>query len=308
MFLVFVICLPFNFSSNIDSEDWDIKLLESDDESEIDAPPAKIPRKMNRPLEQIDEEIENLKNSNNSGNKYKCQHCKLGFLFLSSLRKHSLSHESVISSTINEIEDTESEEEEQTEGSKFLCKCCKREFWSLEQLEIHEQLHDNTDGTFQCLKCSETFENPTLLIQHMLDHGKVEEIFNCSQCVGRNFESQKILDIHLRIHFAGVSPYSCEMCSKGFNFFYAFELHMKRHTGEKLYQCKYCLVSYNSLQSFRNHKIFHKDSVIKTGVEEVQLFRCRHCDLEMTSVQDLHSHNAKQHNDTSNKCLLCEKT
>lgn len=46
---------------------------------------------------------------------------------------------------------------------------------------------------------------------------------------------------------------------------------------------------------------------MKVDEEEVQLFKCLHCTFELTSVQDLHSHIAKQHNDTSNTCIICGK-
>ena len=241
----------------MDSDEWDSKeLLESDEESEEcdDAPPTKVLGKMNRPLERIDQEIQSLKNSNNSNSKFKCKLCDLGFLFESSLRKHSLTHE------ISVIEDIE-DEEEHLDGEKLLCKFCLREFLSVNQLKIHEKLHEKSNGAVQCLKCPESFQDAQEVKQHMFDHGKVDEIFKCVKCSEKSFESQKILDIHLRIHFGGVSPYKCEICCREFKFFYLYDKCLKKHSGEKLYQCKYCLVSYNFLSAYRQHLISHKDMV-----------------------------------------------
>lgn len=156
----------------------------------------------------------------------------MNFIFQSALKKHMQSHETMPS----DFEVSES-------AFNFICSCCKKQFFNQDALERHEVLHNNSDGTYTCLKCRDICSSQEDLIDHTIEHQNDEEEDACCVECGNILTSKKMLDIHMRIHF-GSMPFLCtyDNCSKKFQTASTLDSHQKKdHDFELPYQCPHCL-------------------------------------------------------------------
>ncbi|KAK7926198.1 hypothetical protein WMY93_008508 [Mugilogobius chulae] len=83
-------------------------------------------------------------------------------------------------------------------------------------------------------------------------------MFPCSKC-GKNYSSPRSLRLHQRVH-SGERPYSCEFCSKTFNWKHNAKKHIAIHA-EKPYDCEICDKQFRHSNELGNHLRKHFDTM-----------------------------------------------
>ena len=79
----------------------------------------------------------------------------------------------------------------------------------------------------------------------------------CDECK-QGFYKHETLMRHKMIHHAGLHPYTCGVCNKGFNNKYSFEDHRLRHADTQAYQCSDCGKCFKTSQDLKQHvRIIH---------------------------------------------------
>ncbi|XP_029915854.1 zinc finger protein 131 isoform X2 [Myripristis murdjan] len=215
----------------------------------------------------------------------------------------------------------------------------------LENVEVVEVQISQVDNMFRCNKCDRSFKLYYHLKQHMKTHvSSQDKPHVCSHC-GKAYTREGALKQHIStFHFEAEELFRnqrpqkkvhvCEYCEKHFDHFGHFKEHLRKHTGEKpyecpncherfarnstlkchmaacqngagakkgrkkLYECQVCSSVFNSWDQFKNHLVSH------TGVKPNH---CTMCDLWFTHPKDLNAHLKDIHAIMDNKALATEE-
>ncbi|KAM3868011.1 zinc finger protein 131 [Diretmus argenteus] len=215
----------------------------------------------------------------------------------------------------------------------------------LENVEVVEVQISQVDNMFRCNKCDRSFKLYYHLKQHMKTHiGSLDKAHVCSHC-GKAYTREGALKQHINtFHFEAEElsrnqrpqkkVHVCDYCEKVFDHFGHFKEHLRKHTGEKpyecpdcherfarnstlkchmaacqngsgakkgrkkLYECQVCSSVFNSWEQFKNHLVSH------TGVKPNH---CTMCDLWFTHPRDLQAHLKDIHDIVDNKFMATEE-
>ncbi|XP_039536434.1 zinc finger protein 131 isoform X2 [Pimephales promelas] len=213
---------------------------------------------------------------------------------------------------------------------------------TLENIEVVEVQISQLDNLFRCDKCERCFKLYYHLKQHMKTHASTPDRgFVCRHC-GKVYAREGALKQHLNnSHFDAEEQsrrqkkkvHVCEYCEKQFDHFGHFKEHLRKHTGEKpfecpecherfarnstlkchmsacqngsgakkgrkkLYECQVCSSVFNSWEQFKDHLVTH------TGEKPNH---CTLCDQWFTQPRDLHTHLQEQH-DLQEKVIVTEE-
>ncbi|XP_041369061.1 zinc finger protein 37 homolog [Gigantopelta aegis] len=179
---------------------------------------------------------------------------------------------------------------------KTITKIKKEE--SDEVKEKRKQLESSIDeANLACLLCNKTFDTKRAFRRHTNRHWSN---FQCDQC-GKNFSSIDSLSHHQRGLHSNIKPYSCEECGQFFNFHHSYKLHMRKHRGERPYQCDLCDKSYLT----GTHLKAHKQAIHHSG--DKHKFTCNVCNKEFNYNNSLKTHMMIHLNERPHKCSMCSK-
>ncbi|KAM6222833.1 zinc finger protein 131 [Rhynchocyon petersi] len=183
----------------------------------------------------------------------------------------------------------------------------------VEGIEIVELQLSHVKDLFHCEKCNRSFK----LFYHFKEHMKTHstESFKCEIC-NKRYLRESAWKQHLNCYHleeGGVSKkqrtgkkiHICQYCEKQFDHFGHFKEHLRKHTGEKPFECPNC------------HERFARNSTLKchltacqTGVGakkgRKKLYECQVCNSVFNSWDQFKDHLVIHTGDKPNHCTLCD--
>ncbi|XP_008292080.1 zinc finger protein 131 isoform X1 [Stegastes partitus] len=186
----------------------------------------------------------------------------------------------------------------------------------LENVEVVEVQISQVDNVFRCNKCDRSFKLYYHLKQHLKTHlGSLEKPHVCSHC-GKAYTREGALKQHIStFHFDAEElsrnqkpqkkVHICEYCKKHFDHFGHFKEHLRKHTGEKPYECPDC------------HERFARNSTLKCHMAACQngagakkgrkkLYECQVCSSVFNSWDQFKDHLVSHTGVKPNHCTLCD--
>ncbi|KAE8291817.1 Zinc finger protein 131 [Larimichthys crocea] len=186
----------------------------------------------------------------------------------------------------------------------------------LENIEVVEVQISQVDNLFRCTKCDRSFKLYYHLKQHLKTHlGSLEKPHVCSHC-GKAYTREGALKQHIStFHFDAEElsrnqkpqkkVHVCEYCKKHFDHFGHFKEHLRKHTGEKPYECPDC------------HERFARNSTLKCHMAACQngagakkgrkkLYECQVCSSVFNSWDQFKDHLVSHTGDKPNHCTMCD--
>ncbi|XP_068565443.1 zinc finger protein 131 [Cebidichthys violaceus] len=186
----------------------------------------------------------------------------------------------------------------------------------LENVEVVEVQISQVDNMFRCNKCDRSFKLYYHLKQHLKTHlGSLEKPHVCNHC-GKAYTREGALKQHVStFHFDAEElsrnqkpqkrVHVCEYCKKHFDHFGHFKEHLRKHTGEKPYECPDC------------HERFARNSTLKCHMAACQngagakkgrkkLYECQVCSSVFNSWDQFKDHLVSHTGDKPNHCTMCD--
>ncbi|XP_063345491.1 zinc finger protein 131 isoform X1 [Pelmatolapia mariae] len=186
----------------------------------------------------------------------------------------------------------------------------------LENVEIVEVQISQADNMFRCNKCDRSFKLYYHLKQHLKTHlGSLEKPHVCNHC-GKAYTREGALKQHIStFHFDAEElsrnqkpqkkVHVCEYCKKHFDHFGHFKEHLRKHTGEKPYECPDC------------HERFARNSTLKCHMAACQngagakkgrkkLYECQVCSSVFNSWDQFKDHLVSHTGVKPNHCTICD--
>ncbi|XP_040899219.1 zinc finger protein 131 isoform X1 [Toxotes jaculatrix] len=186
----------------------------------------------------------------------------------------------------------------------------------LENVEIVEVQISQVDNMFRCNKCDRSFKLYYHLKQHLKTHlGSLEKPHVCNHC-GKAYTREGALKQHIStFHFDAEElshnqkpqkkVHVCEYCKKHFDHFGHFKEHLRKHTGEKPYECPDC------------HERFARNSTLKCHMAACQngagakkgrkkLYECQVCSSVFNSWDQFKDHLVSHTGVKPNHCTMCD--
>ncbi|XP_048835806.1 zinc finger protein 131 [Brienomyrus brachyistius] len=187
---------------------------------------------------------------------------------------------------------------------------------ALESIEVVEVQISQLDNMFRCDKCERSFKLFYHLKQHMRSHvAGTDKPYTCRHCA-KAYAREGALKQHLnschfeaeeqsRRHRPQKKVHVCEYCDKQFDHFGHFKEHLRKHTGEKPFECPDC------------HERFARNSTLKCHMAACQngcgakkgrkkLYECQVCSSVFNSWDHFKDHLVIHTGEKPNHCTLCD--
>ncbi|XP_056588136.1 zinc finger protein 675-like isoform X2 [Triplophysa dalaica] len=128
------------------------------------------------------------------------------------------------------------------------CPQCGKSFTRKSDLNKHIRSHTG-ERPYACEQCGMTYIHKHHLNRHIQMHIG-ERSFKCDQC-GKTFVRKDNLNVHKEVH---TKPYRCDLCGKCFLYQHILQAHMRRHPGEKAFNCTSCGQSFKQSKHLETHR------------------------------------------------------
>ncbi|XP_078467682.1 uncharacterized protein LOC144945120 isoform X2 [Lampetra fluviatilis] len=160
-----------------------------------------------------------------------------------------------------------------------MCDMCGVTLGTRQGLHMHIKTQHKDERTFVCEFCGQRYGQRTGLMIHRRKHTG-ERPFSCSIC-GKDFMSRGTMAKHERTH-TGERPVPCERCGRGFADRGSLVRHMQSvHSDGPLLSCTLCFKPFKSSDQLRAHLRRH------TGQRK---FNCSLCEYKFTRQAHLRRH------------------
>ena len=147
----------------------------------------------------------------------------------------------------------------------YSCSECEKSFSSQKALTKHRYIHADK---YKCTECGKCFSSGKDLERHKRSHSG-EKPFKCSLC-DYSFSRSDNLETHKRLKHSNRTPYLCFYCGKMFKTNMGLNMHVRIHTGTKLYSCEQCSECFMWLDQLKRHLL--------TAHDEGAWFVCNICE------------------------------
>lgn len=158
--------------------------------------------------------------------------------------------------------------------------------FSSETYEICDVIReDNVPTKYKCKVCSNIFSKSFNFKKHYYTM-HAPKVLKCPQCP-RSYGSESLLKQHI---YDGHASMVCSECGKMYTNRYSLMYHMRRHTGEQPYACKYCEAKFQ----WSSHRAEHiRRYHLEPGVE------CDICHAKFKALGSLYDHRKRHYNPNS---------
>ncbi|XP_069112287.1 uncharacterized protein [Argopecten irradians] len=217
-----------------------------------------------------------------------CDICDMTFISQKALKHHNQSK--LHQTNLEEVEGKNTQE-------IYQCEICKHRFteegWKQFHMEVYH-LHPNSEEALQKKLggkdiTSKVYKDYLLSVEHLDRSEKV----NCPVCE-KNLKKEHVLE-HLRLH-TGNKPFMCRYCNFGFISALSLRRHLLGHMGLTERKCEECGKEYKKISSYKEHMLQHE--MEKAGKQK---FMCDICGQAFYLQKQLNNH-MRRHGERKYKC------
>ncbi|EDW68194.2 transcription factor Ouib [Drosophila virilis] len=122
-------------------------------------------------------------------------------------------------------------------------------------------------------------------------------IFVCDEC-GNHISGRMAFELHCRRH-RGDKQFQCDVCQDRFCTSSELKRHMRRHTGERPFACQYCGRCFTDYSTRLKHERTHTNE---------RPYVCTSCGKAFTTAYILKNHMLIHSGERAFSCELCNKT
>lgn len=171
-----------------------------------------------------------------------------------------------------------------SEEKPFECmyENCFKSFATQSTLLHHVRAH--TDGRpYKCIECDATFGLLNEYKQHVTSLHSDTKDLRCAECfkvfpVSEDLEEHKLLE----------HRFECELCSKVFARLSYLETHVQVHSGDNLFNCRFCGSGFEDEYNYRNHVKIHPEYTNKG--RRAMSYTCQACNVSFHQPNELMVH------------------
>lgn len=241
----------------------------------------------------------------------KCEECDETFTTKMALTAHRYVHGRFVCKLCKKVFETQSGLIQHRKDIHKLikhhgteCRTCHQKFQNSEELLEHREQEHADDPLLECPICKATYSTPAALRTHSRYHDKVI-LYNCVNCP-EVFNSQLLLDRHLKVDHKNEKNHICDLCGKGFPTKRQIAAHLIRH--KKPPQKSQCYLPGSFIcdicgKEFRFRMTLNRH-VFNTHTNQNN-FKCEQCDKVLSSAEGLKLHMRYHSDDQSIMCEIC---
>ncbi|XP_021349969.1 uncharacterized protein LOC110448180 [Mizuhopecten yessoensis] len=217
-----------------------------------------------------------------------CDICDMTFISQKALKHHNQSK--LHQANLEEVEGKNTQ-------NIYQCDVCKHRFteegWKQFHMEVYH-LHPNSEEALQKKIggidiTSKVYADYLKSVKHL---DRAEKV-NCPVC-DKSLKKEHVLE-HLRLH-TGNKPFMCRYCNFGFISALSLRRHLLGHMGLTERKCEECGKEYKKISSYKEHMLQHE--MEKAGKQK---FMCDICGQAFYLQKQLNNH-MRRHGERKFKC------
>lgn len=175
----------------------------------------------------------------------------------------------------------------------FRCHICLETFSEKSSLKAHKRIHESKSGN-QCNICQKYFKSKSSVSKHIDRIHNLTQEYECSRCSKVFYKRYEIVNHIFKNHQEDYSKYSCESCSK----LYEFSNNSFYSLKKSCFKCDVCPQSFTTSHRLDQHYRWHLD---------INDFNCKHCSQQFSKFSVYLSHEKTHVGEKPFRCNFCGK-
>ncbi|XP_065556496.1 zinc finger protein Xfin-like isoform X2 [Artemia franciscana] len=259
----------------------------------------------------------------NEGATHECGFCQRKFYTSYRLTEHMRTHTGekpyeckICNNSFTQKQGLNSHMKSHSDKRPYSCELCTKTFKNKNSINDHKNTHTG-NKPYKCKQCNMRFGSRKNLKNHKKVHTRNpeekkfrEKKYSCNIC-NETFAVSDYRDKHVALH-ANPSPFSCEFCSKSFNYKKNMVAHVQRwHPSCNPFRCKLCSKTYDTIRKIDVHinsracvkndtsqkksKNQGKSTEVDGNTNAENLFICNVCNEDFESVEKIQDHFNSSH-------------